>query len=172
VPGAPSTAYADISDQQFLGSLEAGYALPLRKATLTPFAGMNFGVVNQNGFTEHGAGVLDLSVHGQSEGSAQSALGARLSDVVPVGGINLALDAGLGWTHEFASTERSAIESFTGGPGGSFTVVGASVPRDAALVSFGVATSVATNTSLYLTYQGQFGDGYSNAATGGLRFTW
>jgi uncharacterized protein with beta-barrel porin domain len=172
VPDVPGTAYADVSDAQFLGSLEAGYALPLGAATVTPFAGMKFGVVNQSGFTEHGAGVVDLSVQGQSEGSAQSVLGTQLSDVVPIGQIKVVADARLGWTHEFASTSRSAIESFTGAPGASFTVVGAAVPRDAALVSFGVATRVAADTSLYVTYEGQFGDGYSNAATGGLRFTW
>jgi hypothetical protein len=58
----------------------------------------------------------------------QSAQGAWLGEVVPVGRINLVTDAQLGWTHEFAGTERSVVESFTGAPGASFTVAGAAVP--------------------------------------------
>jgi uncharacterized protein with beta-barrel porin domain len=172
VPGTPSTAYGNVSDTQVLGAVEAGYGFPLGQTILTPFAGMNFGVVTQHGFTESGAGVLDLAVRSQTQGSAQSVLGARLNDMLRVGRIMLAIDAQLGWSHELAGTARSAVASFTGAPATSFTVAGAAVPSDTALISFGVATTVARGTNLYLTYGGQFGDGYSNAVTGGLRFTW
>jgi hypothetical protein len=41
---------------------------------------------------------------------------------------------GLGWAHEFADTQRTATAFFAGVPGTSFTVDGAYVPRDAALL--------------------------------------
>lgn len=173
VPGTPAWAYADLSDFQLLGSIETGYSVALgQMSTLTPLAGLSVGTVWQNGFTEHGAGALDLAVRSQTETSVRSVTGIRLDHIQPLGSRQLAMDLRIGWDHDLTGTTHNSVASFQNVSDASFTVDGIRTPRDSADVGFGVATSVGRGVSVYLHYDGQFGGIFSNAATGGLRYTW
>jgi outer membrane autotransporter protein len=126
----------------------------------------------QDGFTEHGAGTLDLSVRSQNRTSTRSVAGIRTSHILPLGSLQLATDLRFGWDHELAGTGHDSVASFAGTPDSAFTIDGVRAPCDSAEVGFGVATSVGRGVSVYLHYDGQFGGVFSNAATGGLRYTW
>jgi len=173
LPGSPATAYAHTTDNQVLGSVEAGYALPLDGISLTPFVGLSFGSVDQNGFVENGAGPLNLRVRDQSASSVRSTVGARVTADVPVAGLLVTTDLSAGWAHEYAPTNRSTVAAFAGAPTASFQVAGAKVPGDSAQVGFGLATAVFANTSIYAHYDGDVATGASsNAITAGIRITW
>ena len=173
LPGTPATAYAHTTDNQVLGSVEAGYALPVGGIALTPFVGLTVGSVDQDGFVENGAGVLNLRVRDQSASSVKSAVGARVTADMPVGGRVITTDLSAGWAHEYAPTNRSTVAAFAGAPAASFQVAGAKVPGDSAQVGFGLATAVFANTSLYAHYDGDLASGASsNAITAGFRFNW
>lgn len=172
--GAPAEAHADVSSTEVLGGIETGYRLPLnRTLTLTPFAGLSFGTVWQNAFTESGAGALDLSTQNQSKSSVKSTLGARLAADVPVSRWLVASSLQVGWSHEFAPTDRNSIAYFAGLPSTAFTVAGARVPGNSAMVAVGLSTRVSAGGSLNLHYDGYFsGTGSSNAVTGSFRYVW
>jgi len=174
LPGAPAQAHADVSSTEVLGGIEAGYRLPLnRTLTLTPFAGLSFGTVWQNAFTESGAGALDLSTQNQSKSSVKSTLGARLAADVPVSRWLVASSLQVGWSHEFAPTDRNSTAYFAGLPSTAFTVAGARVPGNSAMVAVGLSTRVSAGGSLNLHYDGYFsGTGSSNAVTGSFRYVW
>ena len=173
LPGAPAQAAGHVTDTQLLGSVEAGYGLAMGSATVTPFAGLSFGTIDQDGFTETGAGVLDLQVHKQSQSSVKSTLGARLTADLPLETTLVTTDLQLGWAHEFAPTGRGTVAAFSGAPAAAFQVAGAKVPGDSALVGFGLATALFADTSVYLHYDGDLaGPSSSHAITAGFRFSW
>ena len=173
LPGASAQASGHVTDTQLLGSIEAGYGVALGGATVTPFAGLSLGTVDQDGFTETGAGALDLQVRKQSQSSVKSTLGARLAADLPLGAALVETDLQLGWAHEFAPTGRSTVAAFTGAPAAGFQVAGAKVPGDSALVGFGLATALFAGTNVYLRYDGDLdGSSASHAITAGFRFTW
>ena len=151
-----------------------GYGLALGSATtLTPFVGLALGTVDQDGFSETGAGVLDLHVHEQSQSSVKSTLGARISTDLALGSALVTTDLSVGWAHEFAPTNRGTNAAFIGAPGAGFQVAGAKVPGDSARIGFGLATAVFANTSIYAHYDGDLASGASrNAITAGFRFSW
>ena len=173
LPGRAGTAAGHVTDTQLMGSLEAGYGLKLGQVTATPFAGLALGSVDQDGFTETGAGVLDLHVAKQSQSSVKSTVGARLSTDLALGSALVTTDLSVGWAHEFAPLGRGTNASFVGAPAAGFQVTGVKVPGDSALIGFGLATAVFANTSIYVHYDGDLASGASsNAITAGFRFSW
>ena len=162
---------------QFLGQLEAGYRIGLHEptaASITPFARLQGTTNSQFGFTESGAGSLNLNVASQTTGSARSVLGAEFAGAFgPQGREKLAVQLRLGWAHEYADTTRPVTASFAGAPGTNFTVFGAAPARDAATFSLAANTAVAPGTTLYVRYDGETGSGTTNhVLNGGLRVTW
>ena len=173
LPGLPGQAQGHVTDTQLMGSLEAGYGLKLGQVTATPFAGLALGSVDQDGFTETGAGVLDLHVAKQSQSSVKSSLGARVTSDLALGSSLVTTDFSVAWAHEFAPTGRGVNAAFVGAPTAGFQVAGAKVPGDSALIGFGLATALFANTSLYAHYDGDLAKGAdSNAVTVGFRLTW
>lgn len=173
----PRTAQGRTVANQFLGQIEAGYRIGLYApavAALTPFARFQGTTVSQAGFSESGAGSLNLNVAALTAGSARSVFGAELAGAFGAEGREkLALQLRLGWAHEYADTSRPVTANFAGAPGANFTVFGAAPQRDAATVSMAANTAVAAGTSLYLRYDGEIGNGAtSHALNGGLRVTW
>jgi subtilase-type serine protease len=174
LPGLPGQAAGHVTDTGFMGSLEAGYGLALGGTTrLTPFAALALGSVDQDGFTETGAGVLGLHVAKQSQSSVKSTLGARLSTDLDLGAALVTTDLSIGWAHEFAPTGRGTDAAFVGAPTAGFQVAGVKLPGDSAVLGFGLATAVFANTSIYVHYDGDLAKGAdSNAITAGFRFSW
>lgn len=173
----PRTAQGRTVANQFLGQVEAGYRIGLyapAAASLTPFARFQGTTVSQAGFSESGAGSLNLNVAAQTTGSARSVLGAEFAGAFGAEGREkLALQLRLGWAHEYADTSRPVTANFAGAPGSNFTVFGAAPQRDAATFSLAANTAVAAGTSLYLRYDGEAGNGTtSHALNGGFRLTW
>jgi outer membrane autotransporter protein len=171
-PGVARVANANLGTNALLSSVETGYRIPLDQRTaVTPFAAMQGIVVFQNGVAESGAGAVDLHVNAQTNGSARSVLGVELAHALPVGLASpLALTLRAGWGHEFASTARTATASFDGLPGAAFTVNGAPVPRDSAVIGIGATLSL-PSVDLFLRYDGSLASAAStHSGTAGARF--
>jgi subtilase-type serine protease len=140
---------------------------------VTPFASLQGIVAGEDSFTETGADGVDLHVRNDTTSSAYGVLGGEAAVLLPAGfAAPLKLTGRLGWAHEFGDTARTANAFFDGTPSeATFTVVGASVPRDAAV--YGAGLTLATPSfNLFVRYDGATGDG-SNVQGGsaGLRFT-
>ena len=134
---------------------------------------------SQNGFTESGAGALNLAVAAQTTGSARSVLGAEFAGAFGAPGFGtggrekLVLQMRLGWAHEYANTARPVTAAFAGAPGANFTVFGAAPQTDSAVFSLAASTAVASGVSLFARYDGEVGNGISShALNGGLRVSW
>ena len=173
-PGQSRTANGSPSGAAFLSQVETGYRLSVDTQTdVTPYAAMQGIVVGQSAFVESGAGAADLHVGDNTTGSAYGVLGAEIAYWLPVGlATPLRLNGRLGWAHEFAGAQRTATAFFDGTPSeATFTVAGASAPRDAAV--FGLEMTLAMpSADIYVDYEGATGDGSSlQGGTAGIRFT-
>ncbi len=174
---AARTAQGRTGANQFLGQVEAGYRVGLHEPaalSITPFARFQGLTNSQNGFSESGAGALNLNVAAQTTGSARSVLGAEFAGAFGTeGSEKLAVQMRLGWAHEYANTARPVTAAFAGAPGQNFTVFGAAPQRDTATFSLAANTAVAQGVSLYARYDGEMGNGISShALNGGLRVSW
>jgi outer membrane autotransporter protein len=169
------TAWGQTTADQFFGQLEAGYKLAVAPAFggfVTPFARLQASTSTQAGFS--GAGSLDLKVAQQTTNSLRTVLGAQLGAAVDAGWrdkLNLAFR--LGWSHEFADTNRPVTAAFAGAPAATFTTQGAVAPRDGVVLGLGVNTAIGQATSLYFRYDGELAGGNTNhTLSAGVRMVW
>jgi len=174
---AARTAQGRTGANQFLAQAEAGYRIGIYEPaalSISPFVRFQGMTNSQTGFSESGAGALNLTVAPQTTGSARSVLGAEFAGAFgPEGREKLAVQMRLGWAHEYANTARPVTASFAGAPGANFTVFGAAPQTDSAVFSLAASTAVAQGVSLYARYDGEVGTGTStHALNGGLRVTW
>jgi len=173
---ASRTASGSTGANQYFGQAEIGYQVSVyapAQASITPFARLQAINVTQGAFSEWGANSISLNVAQQSTNALRSTLGAQLNGGIPMGDSSLALALRLGWQHEFDYTKRPMTAAFAGAPSASFTVYGAPVARDAAIVGLQADTRLADSLQLYLRYDGEFATGNDNhGLTAGLRFSW
>jgi fibronectin-binding autotransporter adhesin len=157
LPGVPPmTALGRTGANTFLGQIEMGYAFVLAtpaKATIVPFARLQGATINQAGFSETGAGPFGLIVAQQTTNSLRSTLGVELAGMADA----VALRLRLGWAHEFADAVRPFSAAFQAAPGFGYTIFGASVPSDSAVLGLEIRRSIAPATDLYLRYDGEAG---------------
>jgi len=115
--------------------------------TLQPLAGLSYVRTKTDGFTESGAGALDLQVDEQTTTSTRSLLGARtLHDF---GGLKL--QPRLVWVHEFGSVNTAPLTAtLTGAPAaGSFQVTGVEVRRNSAQLGLGASGAISKRLALF-----------------------
>ena len=178
IPGlATRMASGSAGANQFLAQAETGYRVEVyapAAAAITPFGRLQVSSVTQNAFSEWGASSLSLNVAQQTTNSLRMTLGADLAGAISFGSerkLDLALR--LGWLHEFANIDRPITAAFAGAPGTSFTVLGATPRRDAAVIGLSAATKLAERTSIYMRYDGDIAGGTDNHAINvGLRLSW
>jgi subtilase-type serine protease len=140
---------------------------------ITPELGLNYAKVKQNGFTETGAGELNLIVQDQSVESIRGTAQIRFSKTFRSGnGGGWMPYARVGVAHEFEDDLRPIVSQFQGAPGGTgtFTVFG-EVPRETtAIFGVGVTGRVSDSFTLYLDYSGEMGgDFQEHVISGGAR---
>ncbi|MFP3743445.1 autotransporter domain-containing protein [Achromobacter sp. SIMBA_011] len=137
---------------------ELGYAVPLNdRVTLEPFVGANFSDLRTRGFSESGG---DAALRGESGRSriTTTTLGLHARSDFESAGARGAVRGTLGWRHAFGDRNPLSTMSFVQG-GDAFSVTGAPVARDAAVVELGVGIDVSKRTTVSALYGGQFGDG-------------
>jgi len=151
-------------------SAQAGLPLTAAGIKLEPFLGAQWSHVGMDGFTETGAGSLDLDVQSQT----YDALGPYL-------GLSLRQDDGLGggWTlSPFAvlTASRDLINqtpgyqaTFTGAPNNPFTITGNSTDPLLVGAAGGIQLGAPGQFNLFAEYNGFFnGSEYLNTINGGF----
>ena len=121
--------------------------------TLEPYAGLIWSDQRIRGFSESG-GYAALSGQSQRNALTTTTLGLRGRQDIMLGSIS-ALRAG--WRHTFGDVQPSTTMAFAGGD--SFSVTGAPIARNAALVELGLDGNLSRSTTLAVGYSGQFGSG-------------
>jgi fibronectin-binding autotransporter adhesin len=158
VPGvATRSAKGEVDANHVFGQVEAGYRFGPNEtldAFVTPFVRLQAARIKQNGFSETGAGSLELTVAPQTTESLRSVIGAQTGASFDLGQREkLRLQFGVGWAREHADIARPVTAALAGARATEFTTYGASRNRDEVIFNFSANTAIGTNTSIFLDYQ-------------------
>jgi outer membrane autotransporter protein len=140
----------DAGTAQLFGEL--GYRIDLGPVAFEPFAGLAYVNLRSDGINEIG-GAAALSGTGDDTSLGYSTLGLRASTSARIQGMDLTLRGALGWRHAFGDVDPKATLAFAGSI--PFTITGAPIARNAALVEAGLDLAISANASLGVTYAGQ-----------------
>ncbi|MHC1547046.1 autotransporter domain-containing protein [Phyllobacterium sp. K27] len=133
---------------------ELGYAINTAYAAFEPFAAARHVHVKTDGFGEDGA-ISNLTGAGASTDLTVTTLGLRASRQFTLSeSTTLTARGMLGWTHGFGDVTPEASLTFSGGQG--FTVEGAGMAKDAAIIEAGLDFGIGKTTSIGIGYTGQF----------------
>lgn len=149
---------------------ELGYAIPVSDAAyVEPYLNLDWTKLHTSGFAESG-GSTALRADSASNQMFTQTLGLRGGTVFSADQTDVRLLAGLGWRHANGDLDAPRTMSFRQGGGDRFSIQGAPIAKNAAVLDLGAEAQVGKNTALGLSYSGQFSNrGDDNSGTLYLR---
>ena len=154
IPGFADATRAgfDAQTAQLFG--EVGYAVAFGRIALEPFGGLAWTSLHTDGFTETG-GAAALSGAAREDNTGFTTLGLRASTVYLMpNGMTVAPHGSLAWQHAFGDVAPTASLAFVAGSA-PFTIAGAPIARDAALVDAGFDVLLTPRATFGLSYVGE-----------------
>jgi outer membrane autotransporter protein len=155
--------------------------LPILSAILpaplevVPYAAVQPQVFHTPGYSEAdlSGGGFGLSYNAANATDVRSELGFRSDTLVHLdNGMVVDLFSRTAWAHDFLSTPtlQAVFETL---PGASFTVNGATLPRNSALLTSGAELQVTPALSILAKFDEELAPGsYTYAGTGTIRYVW
>lgn len=131
---------------------EAGYRFETDLASFEAFAGLAHVNLDTDSFVERG-GAARLSARDQTADTTFTTLGLRASTSFDIGGIPAGARSTLGWRHALGDTTPLSTHAFTAGD--VFTVAGAPIAKDAAIIEAGLDFRLTKDATLGFSYDGQ-----------------
>ncbi|GLQ07296.1 hypothetical protein GCM10007924_25170 [Sneathiella chinensis] len=173
VGATQETAQADYGALDLSSDLEVGYGLGLGDGvSVTPFAGVRYGWLHRDGFTETGAGLANLRVEDDREHSLSSRLGGRVAYQQDLGeGMFVQGRLEAAWVHDYLDRAGQINAAFSAAPDSGFLINGPDRSRDRARLGAGVTLGLTADTALDLSYQGDVAsDETSHAVAATIRW--
>ncbi|MGB7035302.1 MAG: autotransporter outer membrane beta-barrel domain-containing protein, partial [Xanthobacteraceae bacterium] len=154
---------------------ESGYRFAMTPTSgITPYAAVQTQWFHTPGYSETDltGGGFGLTYNAQTANDTRSELGARADDLMTLDNMPLILRARVAWAHDWVSnTALGAV--FQTLPGASFTVNGAAVPANSALLSAGGQLFFSPNWSVEAKFDSELASSAQTyAGTGTLSYTW
>jgi outer membrane autotransporter protein len=166
---------ANFDGQSYGGRLEGGYRyMAVPTLAVTPYGAVQAQDFHTPAYNESDptGGGFGLNYAAMNATDVRTELGARFDDPTLLYGKPVILFGRLAWGHDFVSNP-SLGAAFQSLPGGNFTVNGAPIPLNSALVSAGAELFLAPNWSLLAKFDGEFGNGSQTyAGSGMVRYNW
>jgi autotransporter-associated beta strand protein len=166
---------ANFSGQDYGARAEGGYRFAvLPNLGVTPYGAVQFQDFYTPAYSESDAtgGGFGLSYASTNATDVRTELGSRFDSPTVVAGRPLVLYGRLAWAHDFVNAP-SMNASFQALPGSSFTVTGAPIANDSALVTAGGQLFLTQSWSLLAKFDGEFAsNAQTYAGSGTLRYTW
>jgi uncharacterized protein with beta-barrel porin domain len=170
-PETSTTASSSYGGNQLLSHIDTGINMGWGGFTLRPFDAFDYIAQSSDGFTEHGAGTLDLQVQGSNAIMLRNELGLQFGGCFCKGGTRWTISPKISWVREVRIKGSHYTANFVDDDM-SFTVTGYFPNRS--LVSPGLLMSGMLWEDLLtidLYYNGEFGEKFNDQNFGGqLRF--
>ncbi len=109
------TASSDYDGQQFSGYLETGYKVKKWDLSIIPLLAMNYTYLHLDGYTESGAGAMDLAVKTQNYDTLQLGAGFRLSRAFDTKNLLFTPELRFRYFYSIINDKQQSLASFTGG---------------------------------------------------------
>jgi outer membrane autotransporter protein len=157
------TAKGEWRGDQYTARADAGYRIPMGAVAVVPMASLEWSHLNQDRYTETGAGALNLNVNDSSATRLKSGLGARVLGEALIGSMLVKPEARLMWLHDFKSNGTDTTSSFTGG-GASFSTPGQNIASNTANIGLGLTMQPNKQTTVGMSYDFEGRSGYQGHA--------
>ncbi len=173
---------ANFDAQSYGGRIEGGYRIPVAlplpilqsPVTIVPYAAVQPQDFHTPAYSERdigGAG-FGLNYNSADATDVRTELGLRGDTLVQFGGTRIDLFTRTAWAHDFVSTP-SLTAVFQTLPGSNFTVFGAKIPRNSALVTDGAQLWLTPALSIIAKFDGELASGSDiYSGTGTIRYVW
>jgi outer membrane autotransporter protein len=135
---------------------EAGYDLKARPFIITPVASLAYSGLWVDGFTESGAGTLNLRVSPQSAASLQSGVGAKVAVPLKRGSMTIVPQAYATYQHEFENGRRG-LDASLSQVGNTFTFQTDAAQKDYASLGANLTMLTEKNLRVHLNYNAEVG---------------
>ncbi len=150
---------------------EGGYAVPVKKWSVQPFASLLFTHLAEGSVQETGADSLNMQIDARQTNSVVSELGLRAARPIKTSKGTLIPEVKAAWQHDFAVDKRTIPLSFAGLPTG-LTIDGQKLTQDSATVSAALSFTSTGGITTTLKYDGEFRSGYkSHGVLGEVRLS-
>jgi len=158
----PATLQADYHGRSRQAQLEGSYRFAMSRGSVQPFVNLAYVAAHTDALDEHG-GVTALHSAGETSEAGFGTLGVRgLWTLAGTGAETSAIYGTLGWRHTFGDRVPLAQQHFADGE--RFTVRGAPLMANAAVLQLGVDAALSGRTRLRAGYDGVLaGDGKDHA---------
>lgn len=156
------TAEADYWTHTIGLSSEASYAFDLADTTkFAPLLTLDASWSGNSGFTETGAGALNLTSGSQSWTRLDTGLGIALTHAILTENGTVTLEGRAVWEHAFSDVVPSQSLAIAGSPT-SFTVLGPDAGRDRLRIGAGFSWDVSDEMTVRARYDGLFSNSQAN----------
>ena len=171
--GIDRMASGSFSGWQGYGYLERGVQFTMARATLQPYAALQYIYLRQNSYTETGADSLNLAVSGIDANSLRSLMGCRLRYDRGLATGRLVPELRALWLHEFLNTSATVNSFFAPIGGGSFAIQGLNLGRDWAILGGGMLFERSSGWSITANYDAQVNSQQVfHVGSAGAEFRW
>ena len=165
------TARSDHDGNLYSAYLGSGYDFGDDAWKVGPFVSLEYLYLDEDGFEEEGAGVLNLMVDDRQTEALLSYLGFRAQGVIDTDVGHLIPELSVAWLHDFDIDDRVVTSSFAGAPGDAFSITGQEVEQNGLVVGASLTLMQAGGFQSSIAYSGEFRDGYdAHALIGQIRF--
>lgn len=141
-------ANGSTSGNQLMGMFEYGLFTNTEKWESQVFVSGQYAGLRQNGFTETGAGAVNLNVRDSSTDSFRSIIGMRMAGKLST---RVEPEFHAGYIHEFLDANSMTVASFSG-TNVSFHQCGLALPKNLGQVGVGSTLLLENNCSIYVGY--------------------
>jgi outer membrane autotransporter protein len=165
--GQRNTGITGTADSFFGGnswSARIGGGIPYQidsTTTVTPIIRLDWSHIDQNGYNEHGGGVMDLNVLSSSADRLRSSLGGQLIHNTDLFGVRTQPYLRVFWHYDFLNTGVTTTSSFAGG-GSAFITPGQSLDHNTGTVGAGINVLSTDNLTATVGYDANLGSGYQS----------
>ena len=166
-PGVDRTATAEYSGHDYTAFASTGYHFSAQEFTITPLASLQYSRMHLNGYTETGAGDIDLKVKSQDYDFLESGLGVKVERYFSGRNVTYVPEIHFNWFHELSNPELEQTAQYTAAGSSSFKTSGIETADDMFNVGGGLTLlsceCSATEWSLEAVYDYEWtNDGYSS----------
>lgn len=136
--------------------LGGGFDVVVNGLTVSPFAMLRYINLAEKGFTESGAGSMNLAVGRRKTDSLVSELGVRFGRAFTTDRGKMIADLSVALNYDFDIDEQVVTASFADAPGNTFSIGGEAVEKYGLAIGTGVTFLVGTKGVAVLKYIGEF----------------
>ncbi len=156
--GLSRAATSSPTGNQLNGYAETGYDLRVNPVVLTPAVSLSYSKLWLDGFTESGAGALNLTVGPQNPQSLQTGVGGKIAAPMRRDWVTVTPQAYAFYQHEYSDSSQT-LDARLSQAGSAFTYLTGPPHRNFAVLGADVTIATKNNLKVQLDYNAEVGRG-------------